>query len=494
MVRPAIRRTLFAVLAVLVVPLGVAAPAQAAKAPRASVSITAPSNGSSGPADVTVSGKATVPSLSTLRLTVSTVGESVRLTPDSRGAWSTRLTGLVLGPSTICAEIYDNGGGYVTGSCVRYTVTPSPDRFTLTSPSAGAQVTAPVRVGGACEYDELVQVTTDTGTEASAYCDFYTRTWEVLLSGLPFGPVTVTATANAPGVGDVATRVVRVEVVPLPAPSVAIVDPGDGGTLYLDRASTVSGTATGTDYVQVTADGVGIGGAVPQDGAWSIDWFPDTAGDTRLCATGSNTDGASTSCVDVHVSPDPERFGVSLADGLVTNVPDLEVSGSCARGTEVVVGSDATGSSATVACVDGNFTTTLVGLPDGTQTVTATMTYAGSVVASRSATVTVDTTGPATPVVTSPVPGSTVTSMPVTLRGTAEPGVRVEILHSDGIAAAEVAADASGEWAVVLDRDFFQYEGVLTGRRATVRIGVWAFDVVGNPSPATTVTYTTRLR
>jgi large repetitive protein len=471
-----------------------ASPAVAARP--ASVTVTSPANGSSGPAEVLVSGKATLPANTTLRLVVSTLGSSIALRPDAKGAWSTRLTDLVLGPTSICAEVYDSGGGYVTGACTQYTVLPTPARFTVASPTEGAEVNTPLTVTGSCEYDEIINVTTDVGVETSTECDFYTRDWSVTLPGLPAGPVTVTATALGHDYAPVATRVVHVTVVPLAAPTVQIADPVAGQTLYVDRVATVSGTAAGTEGVQVDVDGVGVGySLVEADGAWSIVFFPDSAGDARVCATGTNADGSTTDCVDVVVSPDPDLFGLgSPADGLVTSSADIEVSGSCARDTEVEVGSDATATTATVPCENGGFTTSLPGLPDGTWTVTATMTYGGSPVASRSATVTVDTTGPATPVVTSPAAGATLTSLPVTLSGRAEPGSTVQVLHADQIAYAETTADASGAWSVVLARDYFEYEGVLTGRRAQVGVTVWALDAVGNTSPATTVTYTTRLR
>ena len=82
----------------------------------------------------------------------------------------------------------------------------------------------------------------------------------------------------------------------------------------------------------------------------------------------------------------------------------------------------------------------------------------------------------------------------MTLTGTAEAGSVVQVFHSDQMQYTEVVTSSVGTWSVVLDRDYFDYEGVLAGRRAMVSVTVWALDGIGNSSPTTTLTYTTRLR
>jgi hypothetical protein len=63
-------------------------PATAAKPP--SVTITSPAEVSSGPADLTVTGKATLPVLHGLLLQVSTQGDSYSVQSTAKGAWSVR--------------------------------------------------------------------------------------------------------------------------------------------------------------------------------------------------------------------------------------------------------------------------------------------------------------------------------------------------------------------------------------------------------------------
>nr|WP_232523210.1 Ig-like domain-containing protein [Nocardioides sp. MAH-18] len=119
---------------------------------------------------------------------------------------------------------------------------------------------------------------------------------------------------------------------------------------------------------------------------------------------------------------------------------------------------------------------------------------AGGGTVTDSVTITVDSVPPATPVVLSPAPGSTLTSIPVTLTGTTSPGAIVTVYDATSDACRTATADSSGSWTVTLDRDYFATAGVLTGRRSSVAIGLMATDAAGNVSDYTRVTYQTRLR
>jgi hypothetical protein len=68
-----------------------------------------------------------------------------------------------------------------------------------------------------------------------------------------------------------------------------------------------------------------------------------------------------------------------------------------------------------------------------------------------------------------------------------------QVFHSDQIQYTESVTSSTGTWSV-RDREYFSYEGVLTGRRATLSVTAWAPDEVVNSSPTTTRTYTTGLR
>jgi hypothetical protein len=107
---------------------------------------------------------------------------------------------------------------------------------------------------------------------------------------------------------------------------------------------------------------------------------------------------------------------------------------------------------------------------------------------------TVDSTPPPAPTVTSPAPGSTLTTVPTRLAGRAEPGSTVTVYDTTGTPYRTVTTDPAGTWAVSLDRDWFQTAGVLTGRRGSVTFSIFSADTAGNQAEPLTVTYQTRVR
>jgi hypothetical protein len=143
-------------------------------------------------------------------------------------------------------------------------------------------------------------------------------------------------------------------------------------------------------------------------------------------------------------------------------------------------------------CFDGQWRTSLY-LADGEHALTASMSAGGTTV-TDSVTLTVDSVPPTTPVVVSPAPGSTLTSVPVTLTGTTSPGALVTVYDATSNAYRSVTADDSGSWTATLELDFFATAGVLTGRRSSVAFGLSATDAAGNVSGYERVTYQTRLR
>ena len=143
-------------------------------------------------------------------------------------------------------------------------------------------------------------------------------------------------------------------------------------------------------------------------------------------------------------------------------------------------------------CLDGRWSTNLF-LPDGPHTVTARMSAGGTTV-TDSVDITVDSVAPATPVVVTPTPGSTLTTSPVTLTGTTSPGARVTVHDATSNAYGSATADSNGSWTFTLARDYFATAGVLTGRRSSLAIGLTATDAAGNSSDYARVTYQTRLR
>ena len=128
------------------------------------------------------------------------------------------------------------------------------------------------------------------------------------------------------------------------------------------------------------------------------------------------------------------------------------------------------GQSADVSCSAGTYAHTFDGVAGGEQTLTATMTYDGAEVSTRSTTFVVDVVAPAAPVVTSPTAGTTITTRQVTLAGTAEPGSTVYVFEGDGDQYASTPVGADGTFTVVLGEGYLLGAGVLTGKRGTLSV------------------------
>jgi hypothetical protein len=90
--------------------------------------------------------------------------------------------------------------------------------------------------------------------------------------------------------------------------------------------------------------------------------------------------------------------------------------------------------------------------------------------------ITVDTTAPAAPIVTTPIDNAAL--QPFTIAGTGEPGATVTVSDATGAPLASVTVDPSGAWA----------SGQLSGLPPTVTsLRVVQVDAAGNASPMTVV-------
>src|SRR5207249_2403848 len=117
--------------------------------------------------------------------------------------------------------------------------------------------------------------------------------------------------------------------------------------------------------------------------------------------------------------------GSSASDNL-TNINTPTFTGTAEVGTTVTLLSDGTAVGSGTAA-NGTYSITVSALSDGTHAITATATDAAGNVssASSSLSVTIDTTAPAVPVVSSPASATTVKATTFTIAGTAESGALV---------------------------------------------------------------------
>lgn len=481
-----VRRIVVALVAALSV-LGPAGAATAEPPPRSSVTITSPVDGSTGE-DLNVLVSGTARRATTVVVTV--VGD-----PNPyeawvvRGEWSTLVNSMPAGTTQICAEAFD-AGVPVARTCTTYTAAVD-GRYLSLHPDDGTSVQSTFTASGGCHTGSTVRLTLD-GRSEEIVCDHYQfhRRYEAV----PEGEHTITVEQLAlDGSTVVAALTHTFTSAPIPVATVEITTPEDGSTSDWTEL-TLSGTeSSNVDAgVQVLVDGVYTTGATGVDGQWSttvpvdwgtheicarkVDWLGDTLAQDCLVHTVQLLDSSLTMTAPV---------GGSVQQSPVT------LEGTCVGDLSVELAVDGV-PERFVQCLEGRWYAYLYA-SDGPHTFTASMSAGGTTV-TESATVTVDSVPPDTPVVLSPAPGSTLTSVPVTLTGTTSPGARVTVQGAAYQDYRSATADASGSWSLTLERDYFATAGVLTGRRGSVTVGLSAVDAAGNQGAYTQVAYETRLR
>lgn len=481
-----VRRFVIALVSALVV-LGPAGVATAAPPPGGPITITSPADGATGD-DLNVQVAGTAKRATTVVITIAGDPNAYE-TWVVKGQWGTLVNSMPAGTTQICAEAFDAGLS-IGRTCITYTAAVD-GRYLSLFPDDGASVQSTFTAGGGCHGGSTVRLTLDGRTE-EIFCDsyqYYRRYVDV-----PEGEHTLTVEQLAlDGSTVVASITHTFTSAPVPVATVAITSPEDGSTSDWTEL-VISGTESSNidPTVQIYVDGVYTTGATATDGQWSapvtLDW-----GTHEICARKTNWQGDSIAddCI-VHTVQllDTSLSITSPGDGSIQQT-FVAVEGTCVGDLYVELAVDGEQDQRR-QCLEGRWSTNLF-LADGPHTLTARMSAGGTTV-TDSVAVTVDSVPPATPVVVSPPPGSTLTSTPVTLTGTTSPGARVTAYDATSNAYRSATADSSGSWTLTLDRDFFATAGVLTGRRSSVAVGLMATDAAGNSGDYVRVTYQTRLR
>jgi hypothetical protein len=474
-------------LAAVVAPM---AAAQAVKPPRPAVTITSPADGATGTGlNLTVSG--TARGAATVAVTI---GADVNTYQAAviKSAWSTFVNPQPAGATQICAEALDAAGASLGRTCITYTVEVDGVYFSL-FPEDGSNVQSTFTAVGGCHDGSTVRLTFD-GSSLVVPCLSYTFDHEYV--AVPEGTHTLTGEQLALDGSTVVASITRTFTSsPVPIATVAITSPADGTTSGVPQV-TFSGTAQSNvdDVVRLYVDGTFTVATTAVDGAWSstltLPWGP-----SQVCAEMSDFFGRpiATDCVSHIVALDPSSLSITApVDGDVTG-RDIFVEGTCILDLLVTVEVD--GQSTTTPCANDTFFSSFSGLSGGSQTLIATMRATEDQAITTSVTFTVDTVAPDPPVVTSPAPGTTITTRYFDLRGTAEPGSTVELYTPAGVPFYNIGqADVDGAWSIGVAEDFLSEAGVLTGKRGTLTLTLDAIDRFGNISAPTSVTYATRIR
>jgi hypothetical protein len=473
----------------LVLPAVVASPAYAA-AP-ASVEIISPADGSSGyGTDLTVSGRAHSPTSSvfvTVEGDVNTYEAFV-----SRNTWSTHVNELPAGPTTICAEVRSTSGAVLARDCNTFTVTADPSRLAILFPEEGSVQGDSVGVLVQCVAGTVVRLTLDAGEAIELPCENWSV--EQNYTGLADGPHTITASMADQGVV-VATQTRTFTADPRDPGIVAISSPADGSSGYVGPV-TLSGTASSwNNAVYIFTDGVESHIVdIDNSGNWQVTLDSLGVGSHTICAAVKDPafEVEAQECIGYTVNIDPSLLTITSPEVGTTTTSSVVVTGTCAEGTTVSLSMDG-GESIEQLC-NGSYSQEFQGLADGTHTVVVTMLYDSRTIATRERSFSVDVTGPAAPVVTSPSTKKTITAATLPLVGTAEPGSTIEVLTADEMSSWTTSADDSGAWALTLDASFFELSGALSGQRTKMTVKVVAVDPYGNRSATSSYTYTVHIR
>ena len=484
----------------LLLPVMLAPGALAAKPATASVTVTAPADGTSTlVGGVTMGGKASVPTGGTLVLTVDGTATGASVPVARNGAWSSYLYVGRVGVHELCAEVWSSGS-VLASDCVTWTMLPDPSQFSLDQPYEGYQSYDTVRATGACQPGASVSLVLDGGEPLVVACDPEGYGWDHVYSGLAVGAHTLEASLLGLDGSPVATRTITWQVSAIPQAGVEITSPEDGAAA-VGRQVVFTGTVTNSgEYLQFTVDGndytsTYIGrtlGTVPFETVVGLPY-----GTHEVCAvvTGYYEGTTASDCITYSVLVEPESFWLRTPEeGGIANGPVVAFAGDCTAGSDIGAVLEE-GSSGTARCDDfGTFYVEVAGVADGGHTATVTNTFEGTTITSVTVAFTVDSTPPVAPVVESPAPGSTISTTPVYLTGTAEPLGTVTLLLPDGRDYTSAYVNADGTWSLDVFRDWFEAAGVLTGKRATVTMTFTTTDRLGRVSDPVSVTYTTRLR
>jgi Tol biopolymer transport system component len=422
------------------------------QAPAAPV-ISAPTDGS-----VSKSPTTTIAGTAEAGSTVTVLDGTQALTSvvvDSSGAWSATAS-LSEGAHALSAVAVDTTGNTsVSSAAVTVVVdTAAPDVPSISTPTDGSALSAPnVTVSGTAEAGASVTVYADGTAVGTTHADAG-GAWTLTTSPLGDGQHAVWATATD-GAANTSSASVSVQVaVDANAPAAPVITSPDNATVTGGSDVVVAGTAEPNATVHVSDGGAVVATATADGGgAWATHAQLSDGAHT-LVATATDAVGntsATSAGVTITVDTQPPAAPTVTApvDGAVIATTSLDVSGATEAGATVTVTVD--GATAGVVATDaaGAWSLSVIGLADGAHAVSATaVDTVGNISAASAVThVVVDTTAPDVPVITSPSDGSTTNTHNITVGGTAEPGMHVQV--HDGVALLGTALSGSdGGWSM----------------------------------------------
>ena len=353
-------------------------------------------------------------------------------------------------------------------------VAPTVTSFSTDSGVVGDNITSDntLTLTGTAEANSTVKVydgATLLGSAVASGSGAWSYTTAALTNGTHSLTATATDAAGNTGVASSALAVTIDTTAPV-APTVASFSTdsgvvGDG--LTNDNTLTLTGTAEANSTVKVYDGATLLGSAVANgSGAWSYTTAALTNGGHTLTATATdaagNTGVASSALavtIDTTAPVAPTIASFSTDSGVVgdniTNDNTLTLTGTAEANSTVKLYDGATLLGSAVASGSGAWSYTTAALTNGTHSLTATATDAAgnTGVASTALAVTIDTTAPVAPTVTSfstdsGVVGDGLTNdNTLTLTGTAEANSTVKVYDGATLLGSAVAS-GSGAWSI----------------------------------------------
>ena len=234
------------------------------------------------------------------------------------------------------------------------------------------------------------------------------------------------------------------------APAVAITTTAQAVN---DAAFTLTGTVEAGATVDVLKDGTSIGAASVTDTTWSL---AVTLADGANTFTATASDGAMntstpTAAVSITLDTTLPDAPVITQPTTPTNDNTIAISGTAEAGATVTLSQNGNALTPTATANSGGAWSLAVTLIEGANTFTATASDAAGNVSAASAAVsiTLDTTAPAQPVITTATP-QTVDTATFTLEGTTEADATVTLSQNSNALATTATANSAGAWSLAV--------------------------------------------
>ncbi|MEX0429736.1 Ig-like domain-containing protein, partial [Nocardioides sp. DS6] len=407
------------------------------------------------------------------------------------GTWTCDSVQLADGSYTITATQTDAAGNDSPASDpVTFTVdTDSPAAPVITGPADDTTVAdSTPTITGTGEAGDTVTVTDQDGTTLCTTTVGPDGTWscdsEVELAD---GDHTLTATQTDEA-GNTSPASDPIDITVDTSEDAPTISTPESGSSTNDNTPTISGTGDpGATVTVTTDDGTELGTAVvDDDGNWSLDSTQLDDDTYTITATQSDAAGNDSLAsdpviftVDTQAPDAPAITAPEDGDTVATGTP--EITGTGEAGDTVTV-TDENGDTVceTTVADDGTWSCTPdTALADGDHTLTAAQTDpAGNASApSDPVHITVDTTAPDAPVITSPSGGDVLDTGTPTITGTGEAGDSVIVTDEDGATLCTATVQDDGTWTCTIPDGKALADGdhTLTATQT---------DEAGNTSPA----------